>query len=134
MSIIMRTVFFSFLSQLGSIGINPASFSALAVVPDLAPPLRGATGGVGAAILISGRLTDPPGVVPPLQEETPPPNVSLHVVAYDRFGVVRISGSHVPGLGVDTFAISSGIGRLGVHGLFFSAIFIHCVTSSTVFY
>ena len=52
----------SFFSQLGSVGINPSSFSSPAVVPHLAPPLRGATGGVGADILNRGRLTRPSGI------------------------------------------------------------------------
>ena len=59
------------------------------MVPDSSPPLRGATRGVGAALLLRGWLSGPSGVVPPLQEETPP-NVSLHVAPYDRFGVVKI--------------------------------------------
>ena len=83
------------------------------MVPDSAPPLKGATRGVGAAILLKGRLSEPSGVVPPLQEETPPPNVSLHVVAYDRFRVVRIR-SHVHGLSLVTVVVRSVVERFRI--------------------
>ena len=65
------------LSQSGSVGTNP-SFAAPAVVPDSGPPLRGVTGGLGADILNRGRLTKPSGVVPPSQEEHPPPSYCVH--------------------------------------------------------
>ena len=110
----------SFLSQSGSVGINPSSFSAPTVVPDSAPPVQGVAGGLGAGSLNKGRLTEPSGVVPLFQEETPPPptpphhNVSMHDVAYDRFGVVRVSGFHVLGLGLVTSSFSSGIDQLRV--------------------
>ena len=51
-------------------------------------------------------------MVPPLQEENPP-NVSLHVIAYDRFGIVRI-GSHVPGLRLVTVAVRSVVERFRI--------------------
>ena len=93
-------------------------------MPDLAPLLRGATRGIRADILIRGWLTEPSGVVQSLQEENPP-SVSLHVVAYDRFGVVRIYGSHVPGLGLAKVAVSSVIEQLHIRGdfFFFSPLF-----------
>ena len=69
----MFTQFQFFLSQPGSLGINPASFSDPSVVPDVASLLRGAAGGGGADLPMMGLLTEPSGVVPPHMDQTPLP-------------------------------------------------------------
>ena len=58
--------------------------------------------------------------------------MSLHDVAYDRFGVVRTYGSHVPALGLTKVAASSVIEQLRIHGvssfpLFCCIVFLHLV-------
>ena len=68
----VHSVLSSFLSQSGSVGIDQFSFPAPTVVPDSAPPVRGATRGLWADILNRGRLTEPSGMVSPTQEENPP--------------------------------------------------------------
>ena len=80
----------NFLSQSGSVGANPSSFAAPAVVPDLASPWQGVAGGLGADILIRGRLTEPSGVVPLSQEETHPPSPHLLCLCMMMFSVIGL--------------------------------------------
>ena len=68
-----------FLSQSGSVGANPSSFSAPPVVPHSGPPLQGVAGGLGADNLYIGRLSESSGMVPPTTQEDPPtPHMSVH--------------------------------------------------------
>ena len=62
-----------FLTQSGILGTN-LSVSPPSVVPHSSPPLRGATGGGGAASLNRGRPTEASGKVPPVihEDQIPP--------------------------------------------------------------
>ena len=83
----VHSILSSFLSQTGSVGTNP-SISASTVVPDSAPPLRGATRGVGAAILMRGQPTEPSGMVPPVQKEDVNPLPLCHCVMCIIVGLI----------------------------------------------
>ena len=65
--------FFLCVSQKGSLGNNPASFSVPLVVPNSAFLLRGAAGGNGGDLTqMLGRPTGPSDVVLPRMDENPP--------------------------------------------------------------
>ena len=71
----VHSILSSFLSQSGSVGINP-SFSAPMEEPNPTSPLRGATGGGGGgetANLSRGRHIEPSGMVPSSQEDVDSP-------------------------------------------------------------
>ena len=74
-----------FLSQSGQLGTN-RSLSAPPVVPDSAPLIRRAAGGLGAVTPTGVPPTESPGeVLPMYQEDVPPPILHVHALHYVRF-------------------------------------------------
>ena len=93
---VMCTLFLAeFLSQSGQLGTNPSSFAAPPAVPEPAPLIRGAAGGLGADTPTGVPPTESPGeVLPMIQEDVPPPNFSVRVSAsVARSGAVSLGGS-----------------------------------------
>ena len=68
----VHSVLANLLSQPGNLGTNLTSTAPLAV-PDSAPVIRGATGGLGSVTPIEVPTTESPGVVLPTSQEDLPP-------------------------------------------------------------
>ena len=93
----MHSVLADILSQSGQLGTN-VSFSAPPAVPNSAPLIRGAAGGLVVVTPTGVPPTESPGeVLSMTQEDVPPPNVNVCVADFvARSGVGSLGGFPCP--------------------------------------